>query len=139
LILHIRYTAREGGSEFRKMTEKALGAIMADTVLVDGRKGLYVAFSLRDSFPNEWWQLKETGATAITIDESHLPYLVRGHSPTLIAYTWAAKVQDEPANYLLTVGGSATTLNRDPDMRSLCVGTAGTAPLGTAVSLACDA
>lgn len=72
LILHIRYTAREGGASFRTMTEKALGAILNEIVLVAGRKGLYVAFSLRDSFPNEWWQLGDTGSTSITIDEAHL-------------------------------------------------------------------
>jgi hypothetical protein len=46
------------------MTEKALGAILNETVLAAGRKGLYVAFSLRDSFPNEWWQLSDTGSTS---------------------------------------------------------------------------
>lgn len=53
VILHIRYSAGEGGQAFRAMTEKALGAMLNETVLAAGRKGLYVAFSLRDSFPNE--------------------------------------------------------------------------------------
>lgn len=138
LILHIRYTAREGGAAFRTMTEKALGAILNEIVLVAGRKGLYVAFSLRDSFPNEWWQLSDTGSTSITIDEAHLPYLARSHSPTLAALTWAAKVQGAPASYPVTIDGTDTTLTRDPTMTSLCLGTAGTPVLGSPVTISCD-
>ena len=138
LILHIRYTAREGGSAFRGRSENALSAIMANTVLTGQNTGLYVAFSVRDSFPNEWWQLGETGATAITIDESHLPYIARGHNPTLQTYTWAANVQGAPPSYSLTINGTAATLNRDQTMGSMCIGTAGTATLGTPVSIACD-
>jgi Tc toxin complex TcA C-terminal TcB-binding domain/Neuraminidase-like domain len=139
LILHIRYTAREGGAAFRAMTEKALGAILNETVLVAGRKGLYVAFSLRDSFPSEWWQLSETGSTSITIDQAHLPYLARAHNPALAAMTWAAEVQGAPASYPITIDGTATTLNRDPTMTSLCVGTADAPVLGTPVTISCDA
>jgi hypothetical protein len=105
------------------MTEKALGAMLNETVLTAGRTGLWVAFSLRDSFPNEWWQLSDTGSTSITIDEGHLPYLARAHSPALAAMTWAAKVQSAPASYAITIDGTATTLNRDATMTSLCVGT----------------
>jgi hypothetical protein len=138
LILHIRYTAREGGSTFRTMNEKALGAIVNDTALVAGRKGLYLAFSLRDSFPNEWWQLSETGATTLTIETHHLPQVARSHNPVLKALTWAAQVSGAPASYPVTIGGTGTTLNRDPVMTSLCVGTVGTAAWGTPISISCD-
>jgi hypothetical protein len=139
LILHVRYTAREGGAAFRTMAEKALGAILNETVLVASRKGLYVAFSLRDSFPNEWWQLSEAGSTSITIDQAHLPYLARTHNPVLAAMTWAAEVQGAPASYPITIDGTATTLSKDPTMPSLCVGTAGAPVLGTPMAISCDA
>ena len=139
LILHVRYTAWEGGAAFRTMTEKALGAMLNQTVLTAGRKGLYVAFSLRDSFPNEWWQLSDTGSTSITIDDGHLPYLARAHSPALGAMTWAAKVQGAPASYPITIDGTATTLNRDNTMKSLCIGTVGTPTLGSPIAISADA
>ncbi|GAA0954667.1 hypothetical protein GCM10009550_38210 [Actinocorallia libanotica] len=143
LILHIRYTARQGGSTFRTMTEKALGAILNETMLTAGRKGLYVAFSLRDSFPNEWWQLSETGSTTLTIDEQHLPYLVRSkepaQKPVLKSLTWAAQVKGAPTSYPITISGTAATLNRDSTMKSLCVGTAGTTSFGTPLAISCNA
>ncbi|MEO3780965.1 neuraminidase-like domain-containing protein [Micromonospora sp. B11E3] len=143
LILHIRYTAREGGATFRTMTEKALGAILNETVLTAGRKGLHVAFSVRDSFPNEWWQLTENGSTTLTIDEQHLPYLARAkgpaQKPVLKSLTWAAQVTGAPASYPITVSGTATTLNHDATMKSLCVGSAGTASFGSSLTLSCDA
>ncbi|MGE2817994.1 neuraminidase-like domain-containing protein [Mycobacterium heidelbergense] len=139
LILHIRYTAREGGSAFRKRVETALtGTAMHAATLTDGHQGLYAAYSLRESFPSEWWQLGETGATSITIDESHLPYIARGHNPTLTTYIWAAKVQAEPPQYTLTVNGSATALPRHQLMHSICIGPAGNPTLGTPVSISCD-
>ena len=116
LIMHVRYTAREGGAAFRAMTQNALGAMLNETVLAAGRKGLYVAFSLRDSFPNEWWQLSESGSTSITIDAGHLPYLALAHSPAMVAMTWAAKVEGAPASYPMAIDGTATTLTRDTTM-----------------------
>jgi len=120
------------------MTEKALGAVVNDTALVAGRKGLYLAFSLPDSFPNEWWQLRETGATTLTIDTQHLPQVARQHNPVLKAVTWAAQVTGAPASYPITVGGTGGTLNRDPAMPSRCVGTLGTVSWGTPIAISCD-
>ncbi|MFE2998005.1 neuraminidase-like domain-containing protein [Nocardia sp. NPDC059246] len=139
LILHMRYTADEGGAAFRKRNEAALQAVMAQTKLAGSHTGLYIAFSVRDTFLHEWWQLKETGATTITIDYKHLPYMARSHNPTLTAYTWAAKVQGAPAQYAITVDGAAISLNRDATMKSLCIGDAGNPTLDTPVSIACDA
>ncbi len=139
LILHVRYTAREGGAAFRAMTESALGTILNETVLVAGRKGLYVAFSVRDSFPNQWWQLSDTGSTSITIDQAHLPYLAQAHNPALMTMTWAAQVQGAPASFPITIDAAASTLARDATMTSLCVGTFGAPALGTPVTISCDA
>lgn len=139
VVLHLRYTAREGGSGFRSMTEKALGAVLNESLLVAGRTGLYVAYSLRDSFPDAWWQLQDTGSTNITIDEEHLPWAVRSHSPTLTGVTWAAQVDGSPATFPITVDGAGTTLNRDTTMTRLCVGTVVGATLGTPMTVACDA
>ncbi|NTW39553.1 MAG: hypothetical protein HGA44_06625, partial [Cellulomonadaceae bacterium] len=139
LVLHIRYTAREGGSAFRSMSEKALGAVLNESLLAAGRTGLYVAYSLRDSFPDAWWQLKDSGTTSITVDEEHLPWAVRTHSPTLTGVTWAAQAAGAPATFPITIDGTGTTLNRDATMTTLCVGTVAGAALGTPITVACNA
>ncbi len=137
-ILTIRYRAREGGSAFRSMVEKGVAATINDTVLNAGRHGLYVSFSLAASFPDEWWQLTQTGATTLTLGEQHLPFFARTHAPVLGSPTWAARVQGAPASYPLTVGGAALTLNRDATMKTLCMGPGGAPVLGTPISISAN-
>ncbi|TDP92928.1 neuraminidase-like domain-containing protein [Labedaea rhizosphaerae] len=138
-VLTLRYRAREGGSSFRAMVEKGVAAVINETALNAGRQGLYLSFDMAASFPDEWWQLKQTGSTTLTIGEQHLPYFARSHTPVLGPATWAAKVAGAPPNYVLTVGGTATTINRDPVMKNLCVGTAGTPVLGTPITVSANA
>ncbi|MEV7099475.1 neuraminidase-like domain-containing protein [Amycolatopsis sp. NPDC051045] len=138
-VLTLRYRAREGGSSFRTMVEKGVAAVINETALTAGRQGLYLSFSMAASFPDEWWQLKQTGATTLTIGEQHLPFFARAHTPVLGAATWAATVDGAPPSYPLTVGGTAMTLNRDPVMKTLCVGTGGTPVLGSPITVAANA
>ncbi|GAB2519240.1 Tc toxin subunit A-related protein [Nocardia heshunensis] len=138
LILHIRYTAREGGSAFRTMVEKATAAVINETLTAEGEKGLHIAFSLRESFPTEWWQLTDTGSTTLTLGLEHLPFFARDHAPTLTALSCAASVDGAPAGFAITIDGTSRTLNRDPAMPTLCTGSAGTPSLGTPISLSCD-
>jgi hypothetical protein len=61
VVLHLRYTAREGGVMLRKAARETLEATMADTnILAQAR-----LVSLRHEFPNEWARfLSPTNATA---------------------------------------------------------------------------
>ena len=73
-----------------------MAAVINETALTAGRQGLYLSFSMAASFPDEWWQLKQTGSTTLTIGERHLPYFARAHTATLDSTTWAAKVDGAP-------------------------------------------
>ena len=138
LVLHLRYTAREAGSTFRSLVERSMVELSNEMMLSLGRTGWYASFSIRDHFPDDWWQLTQTGATQVTLDLQHLPYLVRSLSPTIDAVTLAARVTGSPPSYSLTVGGTPMTLNRDTTMKALCIGSGATITLGTPVTLAAN-
>jgi hypothetical protein len=138
LVMTFQYQAQEGGSVFRDLVEKSLVDLSNEMALGHGRTGWYAAFSLRDHFPDDWWQLTQTGATDVTVGMQHLPFLVRDHAPTVDAVTWMATVDGKPATYTVTVDGTPTTLNRDPSMHTLCVGTAGAMTLGAPVAIAAN-
>ncbi|MFG3092814.1 neuraminidase-like domain-containing protein [Streptomyces antibioticus] len=121
LVLHLKYTAREGGSAFRKMSEAALIELSNEMLLGVGGNGWYVGLSLREHFPDDWWQLTSTGTTQVTIGTELLPFAVRAHTPTITAVTWVAAVQGSPVSYGLTVNSSALTLQRDAEMKRLCM------------------
>ena len=134
VILHLRYTARDGGSTLRGLVEDSLREVLNEMLVDAGRTGLYQAYSLRHHFPDEWWQLTQQQSTALTIGPEHLPYLARDHQPVVDQVTWYARVDGDPGTYDLTVAGDPVTLNRDADLRQ-CVGQSDPPVLGTPVTL----
>ena len=54
VVLHLRYTAREGRADFRSQVETELDAAVNRTATATGDAGLGRAFSLRHEFPSQW-------------------------------------------------------------------------------------
>jgi hypothetical protein len=78
LVLHIRYTARDGGAAYSSSV--ASGLVAALNALPTS--GLKLLVSVRHDFPAEWRALQVEGSDArreIRIDASLFPYFVRGH------------------------------------------------------------
>ncbi|MFD7712868.1 hypothetical protein [Streptomyces sp. NPDC059786] len=81
VILHIRYTAREGGALLRQ-------AAMADlTTLIDDARaaGSVRLFSVRDEFPNEWAKFRAQApganrrfALELELRDEHYPFWSKG-------------------------------------------------------------
>lgn len=138
VVLHLRYTAREGGSTLKTLAEAALVELSNEMPLSANKTGWYAGLSLREHFPEAWWQLKSTGETAIDLGTEHVPFAVRAHDPAITEITWAATVAGSPASYALTVDGSSVTLNRDPGMKRLCLATASGPAFGDEVTLAAN-
>ncbi|WP_454607314.1 Tc toxin subunit A-related protein [Streptomyces tendae] len=115
VVLHLRYTAREGGSGLRSVVTGAMGELANQMVLSASAHGLYQGFRMSEQFPDALWQLRQTQQTQITVRASDLPYLVREHNPTILSTTWYATVTDNPTDYQLTVNGTVLNLARDPD------------------------
>ncbi len=86
VILHMRYTAREGGSLLRKEAVKNL------TTTIDAAQaaGSLRLFSVRHEFPTEWAKFKGQAAVAnqrfelaLTVREEHYPYWSQGRLGTV--------------------------------------------------------
>jgi len=56
LIVHLQYTARNGGARFRDAVQSELSHALNSMLVAQGKSGLYRYFSARQEFPNEWHQ-----------------------------------------------------------------------------------
>jgi len=78
VILHIKYTAREGGSSLKGIAEAALTGMLSDIrQQLRSETGIHLAINMKQDMPNEWHLLKRNKTTAITISSERLPYFVR--------------------------------------------------------------
>jgi Tc toxin complex TcA C-terminal TcB-binding domain len=74
VILHIRYTARQGGDQLAAQAAKELTTTL-DTA------GQALLFCLRYDFPTQWSAfVNGTGDFAVTLDEQFFPYYVQSAS-----------------------------------------------------------
>ncbi|HEX6685156.1 MAG TPA: neuraminidase-like domain-containing protein [Candidatus Limnocylindrales bacterium] len=138
VLLHLRYTARDGGSTLRGLVEKSQRELLNEMLVDASNVGLFHAYSLRRDFPDQWWQLQQQQSTKLTIGLEHLPFLARGHQPVIDATVWYARVDTDPATYPVTIGaGPASVLNRDNDLDQ-CVGPSAPIVLGTPFTIAAN-
>jgi hypothetical protein len=83
LIIHLNYTAREGGEELRAKVVAELNAEMNELALAENRKGLFRVFDLKREFPDKWYKfLHPTSSTddqEMVLEglEDRLPYFTR--------------------------------------------------------------
>ena len=75
VILHIRYTARDGGTALATQATKELQAILSAA----SQSGLALLFSLRYDFPTEWSAfVNGSGDYTVTLLKLYFPFMVQG-------------------------------------------------------------
>jgi hypothetical protein len=100
VILHVRYTAREGSPEFRRSAENAIEAAASAINVPVGAPGLVRVFSIRHEFPNEWYRflhpLDESGdpTLRLTLSRDRFPYVLNQKGITLDRMELIAKRGD---------------------------------------------
>jgi hypothetical protein len=83
VILHVRYTARDGGGELRQASTNELMAALNAIEHESALNGLMRLISVRQEFPNEWRRLLATAGTAadrgqpLAIAKSRFPFLLQ--------------------------------------------------------------
>ncbi|KAH7244002.1 hypothetical protein B0J15DRAFT_451775, partial [Fusarium solani] len=114
VVLHLAYTAREGGSSLRDKVEQGqlarLNALRSNMFA----NGLWAAHSMRRDWPGQWWQLIQQrsggGAVELTIKGNNLPYFATaaGIGATIagLAFIGRTKTDGSPTNM-----GRALVLN----------------------------
>jgi Tc toxin complex TcA C-terminal TcB-binding domain len=130
VILHIRYTARQGVDA--QKVRKALGDLFQQS----DQANLAALFSLRHDFPTEWAKyLNGNDDFSVQIRRDHFPYFVQSRKITISAFDlYGANVTDHhalarpaasldltgPQNFTFTVG-PADGLPRSPDQESFLI------------------
>lgn len=137
VVLHLRYTAREGGTTLRNAVIKEQKALLNNRVLDLGRSGLYQAFILREQFSDRWATLQSSGSATLTLEPHHLLYYVRGHQPRVAEVSWYAAVAPDvhaqaPTSVVLKLDNTNVTLHRDAKAsHGLFTGMGGVIKLGS--------
>jgi hypothetical protein len=134
VILHVKYTAREGGSSLRGLAEASLNDRL-DTIKQQlNQSGLHLALNLKQDLPNEWLLLKGNGTVSLTIDKSRLPYMAQTLDAAVEDVMFVAKVENDPASFTVDVDGEAVDLARVDEWK-LCRGISSDVDLETAFDL----
>jgi hypothetical protein len=84
VILHIRYTARDGGAHLGSLATKELAQALTDA----SSSTLTLLFSLRHDFPTEWAAfVSGTGDLSLPIRKTYFPYVAQGGPVTIDGLT----------------------------------------------------
>jgi hypothetical protein len=124
VILHVKYTARDGGSLLRRLAQESL--IDGVNAIGASNSGLNRLFSLRQEFPTEWYRLAKAAGTddprteEFAISLRRFPFVFAGKSMRLTITSlalFAVPIKTVKTPVLLPntlqvfAPGSATTLS----------------------------
>lgn len=122
VVLHIKYTAREGGGGLRGLAESTLKEKLVEIKQQLNQTGLHVALNMKHDLPNEWHLLKTNATVDLTIAKSRLPYFVQSLEDVEIEkVTLITRVKNNPASYSVNIDGNAVNLSRIDEWK-LCRG-----------------
>jgi len=123
VILHIKYTAREGGDTLKNAANASIRTKLNEIKqAITDDNGLHYAINLKHDMPNEWFLLKKNGTIDLTLDKSRLPYMVQPFDTAEIeSVMFIAKIKDNLALFTLNVDSAVTNLARVDELK-LCKG-----------------
>jgi Tc toxin complex TcA C-terminal TcB-binding domain len=116
VVLHLRYTAREGGDLLRDAARTALAAELADS---DSELPLRRAFSAKHEFPTEWNAFlrpatEDEAVVKLDLSEKRFPYFARGLEPVISKIELVAMVKSPSTwtatNIAVDGGGSSPSV-----------------------------
>lgn len=112
VIVHVKYTAREGGSSLKSLAVTSLKDRLDAISQRLGQTGLHIALNMRHDLPNEWHLIKQSGSVDLKIDKSRLPFLAQTLNAAIENVMFVAKVKNNPATFSVNVDGTPTSLSR---------------------------
>jgi len=122
-IIHLRYTASEGGERLKSAATKSLSKQLANIEQELNETGLNVVLNMKHDLSNEWHLLKKDGAIPLKIDKSRLPYMAQAIAKTKIEQVmFIAQVKDKPSTFSINIEGDPTNLAKINDEWKLCKG-----------------
>ena len=122
VVLHLRYSARDGGSAFATTVTSAVKAQLNAIALAESRKGLYRLFSARQDYGTAWARFLNPGSSTdqvlnLPMPPERFPFYTNGLDIKVASIDVLAKTSDG-GDYTLVVtppGGSATSVTFSAD------------------------
>lgn len=112
VIVHVKYTAREGGSSLKSLAVTSLKDRLDAIRQQLSQTGLHVALNMKHDLPNEWHLFKQNGSVDLKIDKSRLPFLAQTLNASIENVMFLAKVKNNPQTFSVNVDGTATNLSK---------------------------
>jgi hypothetical protein len=137
-VVHLKYTAREGGSSLRGAASATLKERLLEIQQRLSQTGMHIAFNVKHEMPNEWHLLKKNGAAALSIPKSRLPYFVQSLDTTIEDVIFLAGFKEEPAGFAVTIDENAPTNFVFSDEFKLWRGDNGDIEIDTEFTIAID-
>ena len=135
VIVHVKYTAREGGSGLRTAANTALKDQLEAIKQGLNQTGLHVTLNMKYDMPNDWHLLKKNGTIDLILDKTRLPYMVQLFDTAEIeSVMFVAEIKDNPAAFTINVDGAATNLAQVDELK-LCKGINSDIDLDTSFAL----
>ncbi len=105
LIVHIRYTASEGGEQLKNNARESVASYLKNVADLSKDEGLFMMIDLKHDMPNEWYVLKNELKIDLSIDDARLPYFAKFAAGKRIeGVTFLARVKELTApEYFVTL------------------------------------
>ncbi len=125
LVLHLRYTARNGGEALRAAVQTELTTALNALESTSAATGLVRRFSLRHEVPTAWQRMLEApegglNVIELPIERERLPFFVEGRRVTITRISVLAKIgSDHLADYSGGLRGNLIPLGTLPPGNAL--------------------
>ena len=113
VVIHVRYTAREGGEAFKQTVEDSLNNALNEIILEVGKTGLFRLFSAKREFPNQWHKFLHPKAGKanhmdLQLEEKFFPFQFKGKITEITCQKLFVKLKDAistqgPSSFKLTL------------------------------------
>lgn len=114
-IIHLKYTAREGGSTLKALAANTLKDKLAEIGQQLNETGLHLAMNLRYDMPDEWNVLKNDGTVNMQIAKTRLPYFMQAFDCEIEKVIFLARFKNAPALVSIDLNAAPFDLNPKPE------------------------
>ncbi len=129
VILHCRYTARQGGD----LLKAAAVQNLQNQINKANSAGSVVLYSIRHDFPSEWAKLQSTSQLTVAFNPDLYPFWAQGQTIGIKSVQFFAETA-KPSVTLTDPKNKKDTLVRNPSMGNMAVGKLSNIPLPAAIS-----
>jgi hypothetical protein len=112
VILNISYTAREGGSTLKNISEESLFEKLSEIKQDLSEVGTHHSINMKTDMPREWNLLKRNGTVEIKIPKNRLPYFVQSFPTTMDKLILLSVVEANPSSFQIGVNGVDSNQSR---------------------------